>query len=104
MSFEKKRRLKRPAHPVTPQTAVGTVVVSRAGRDRGRAYVIGSVETDAGGKCFAYLFDGTRVKAKKPKKKSAAHVTSAEAIAESLTDEAVSAFLAAYAESGNEGI
>ena len=60
MSFEKKRKRKKPMLPVTARTPIGTTVVSRAGRDIGRVYTIAGITTDIHGSSFAFLVGGNR--------------------------------------------
>lgn len=55
------------------QLVPGQVVFSKRGRDRGTAYVVVGVFVESG-KQYAYLADGNRRPAEKPKKKKAAHI------------------------------
>ena len=58
---------------------LGQVVFSKRGRDRGSAYaVVGTFIED--GKQYAYLADGKRRNAEKPKKKKSMHVQPTKAI------------------------
>ena len=51
------------------EVTVGDLVVSRAGRDKGRPFVVQSVEEG-----FVYLVDGDLRKLDRPKKKKRMHV------------------------------
>lgn len=74
---------------------LGQLVYSKAGRDKGRAFLVVSLV----GNSFAYLVDGEMRKVEKPKKKNLKHLDSTGIIAypiarklergESLTNEEV---------------
>lgn len=73
MSFNQKRRLKRPEEPFTEQQGKGTVVRSRSGRTRGKVFLVTDVFTK-NEKLYAYIADGEQRKVSSPKLKSAAHL------------------------------
>lgn len=52
---------------------LGQVVFSKRGRDRGTAYVVVGTFVESG-KQYAYLADGDRRTAEKPKKKKSVHI------------------------------
>ena len=74
MSFNRKRRLKRPEITFTEQCGKGTVVRSMTGRSRGRLFVVTDVFIDKYGKLYAYVCDGERRTVSNPKLKAAAHL------------------------------
>ena len=83
MSFNQKRRLKRPELPLTQEFGIGTVVRSRTGRSRGRIFAVTGMFTDKYGKLFAYVCDGDKRTVEKPKLKAASHL---EVVAENSFD------------------
>ena len=52
---------------------LGQIVFSKRGRDRGTAYVVVGTFVESG-KQYAYLADGNKRRAEKPKKKKSAHI------------------------------
>ena len=52
---------------------LGQVVFSKRGRDRGTAYIVVGTFVESG-KLYAYLADGNRRTAQKPKKKKSVHI------------------------------
>lgn len=71
MSFDRKRKLKRPA---TAFCGKGQPVRSRTGRTRGKVYYVVDVFTDKYGKRFALVCDGERYTTALPKRKSVGHL------------------------------
>ncbi|HOQ07440.1 MAG TPA: KOW domain-containing RNA-binding protein [Clostridiales bacterium] len=62
--------------------AVGQIVVSRAGRDAGRAFVITRVIDDL----YVEICDGDLRRVEKPKKKKIKHLNMTDKIAEGLAE------------------
>ena len=60
----------RGGHPMTQQAALGRVAISRAGRDRGRAFLIVGVADEA----HVLLADGATRRLARPKKKKLMHL------------------------------
>ncbi len=93
MSFEKTRKLKNPPMVLTEQNGLYRVVRSRAGRDRGKLFVVVGLERDKYGKLFAALADGARRTVSKPKRKRASQLecVSAEGVLskERVSDESL---------------
>ncbi len=74
MSFDKKRKLKRPVNNTYAEICPGSVVRSRSGRSRGRVYAVIDTQTDGKGKVFAKIANGTDRKVENAKKKSVFHL------------------------------
>lgn len=65
---------------IETQAVLGRVVISKAGRDRGRAFLITGIVDDA----HVYLADGVMRKLARPKKKKLMHLRIEPVLAEGI--------------------
>lgn len=63
------------------EAALGSVVYSKAGRDKGNFFVIVALDGD-----YAYLSDGDLRRSDKPKKKKLKHLKVTNTVCESISD------------------
>jgi len=66
--------------PVTYKAEVGRVVLSKAGRDTGRAFMILSIIDDS----YVYIVDGDLRKTDRPKRKKLKHLKLTEHVLETI--------------------
>lgn len=60
---------------------VGSVVISKAGRDKGRSFIVVAMEGE-----FAYLCDGDLRKSDSPKKKKLKHLAVTNTVCDYVSD------------------
>lgn len=63
------------------EISIGSVVISKAGRDKGRSFVVVALEGE-----FAYLCDGDLRKSDSPKKKKRKHLAVTNTICDYIGD------------------